>query len=50
MVYREASNYARVTSRILWKHHAFQLSDEDINQIHLTNWTELPWGADIRRA
>lgn len=50
MVYRENQNYELVSERILWTHHAFKLSADEINQIHLTNWISLPWGKDIRRS
>ena len=49
MVYRQNNNYERVSDRILWKHHAFNLDHDQINDIHLTAYMQLPWGKDIRR-
>lgn len=50
MVYKENHNYELVADRILWKHHAFNFTHDEINDLHLTRWGSLPWGKDIRRA
>jgi hypoxanthine phosphoribosyltransferase len=48
LLYREDRNLQRVEKEIVWKHRAFNYSDETIHQIHQVYWHKFPYEKDIR--
>ena len=48
LVYRDRKVYAGIRDKILWRHRAFQLGDEEIDDLHFTNYAEFPYAKAIR--
>ncbi len=45
---RNSEYFQQVMDRVLWKHPAFDLADQEILRLHDTEWRVLPYGKDIR--